>query len=240
MNYDFEKGEVLLLHKPIEWTSFDLVRKVRNQLTRALGIKKLKVGHAGTLDPLAEGLMIVCTGRQTKNIDSYQVQSKEYIATLYFGATRPSYDRETEIDARFDITDIDEAKVQETLFTFVGKQMQTPPIFSAKKIDGKRAYLSAREGKEVKMRENAIEIYELELLSCELPEIQIRIVCSKGTYIRSLAHDIGKAMNNGAYMAALQRTKIGDFKLTEAISVQEFEVIANQITENKKEQSDIE
>jgi len=220
---DYLTGELILINKEKEWTSFDIVKRIRKDLTNKLKVKKLKVGHAGTLDPLASGLVIICTGKKTKQIDSYQAQIKEYVATIYFGATTPSYDLETEIDFRFDTENITIENVESVLKTFIGRQQQTPPCFSAKKTDGIRAYTQARNGILVEMKSVDIEISEIEIIKFEKPELIIKIICSKGTYIRTLAHDIGKRLNSGAYLKELIRTGIGDFKLSDAQTIAEFE-----------------
>ena len=220
--YDFQKGEVLLFDKDLDWTSFDLVRKLRNFLCRSTGIKKLKVGHAGTLDPKATGLMIVCTGKETKNIDLIQAKEKEYLATIRLGATTPSFDLETAEDETFPTDHLSEELVKQTLEKFMGEQDQVPPLFSAVKINGQRAYEHARKGNDVVLQAKKITMYELELISFSANEIVLRIVCSKGTYIRSLARDLGLALNCGAYLVGLCRTRIGDFKLDEAWKVQDF------------------
>lgn len=221
-NFDFIKGEVLLFDKALDWTSFDLVQKVRNNLCRALKIKKLKVGHAGTLDPKATGLMILCTGKATKQIETFQAGEKEYLATLKLGATTPSFDLETEEDAQFETSHITKELINSVIEQFVGDVEQVPPVFSAVKIDGQRAYTHARKGEEVKMRSRTIHIRELEVLDFSNNKLEIRVVCSKGTYIRSLARDIGKALSSGAYLVGLKRTRIGDFKLEDALSVDDF------------------
>lgn len=210
---DFIAGEVLFFNKPLKWTSFDLVNKFRYKLSRKLKVKKIKVGHAGTLDPLATGVMIVCTGKATKRIDEFQYQTKEYIATLKLGETTPSFDLEKEVDAVYPTEHITRELVEEVLKTFVGVIQQVPPVFSACKVDGKRAYELARKGEEVELKSKTLIIDELELLKCELPVIKIRVVCSKGTYIRALARDIGTALNSGAHLIALERTRIGDVTL---------------------------
>lgn len=210
---DFIAGEVLFFNKPLKWTSFDLVNKFRYKLSRKLKVKKIKVGHAGTLDPLATGVMIVCTGKATKRIDEFQYQTKEYIATLKLGETTPSFDLEKEVDAVYPTEHITRELVEEVLKTFVGVIQQVPPVFSACKVDGKRAYELARKGEEVELKSKTLIIDELELLECELPVIKIRVVCSKGTYIRALARDIGIALNSGAHLIALERTRIGDVTL---------------------------
>ena len=210
---DFIAGEVLFFNKPLKWTSFDLVNKFRYKLSRKLKVKKIKVGHAGTLDPLATGVMIVCTGKATKRIDEFQYQTKEYIATLKLGETTPSFDLEKEDDAVYPTEHITRELFEEVLKTFVGVIQQVPPVFSACKVDGKRAYELARKGEEVELKSKTLIIDELELLECELPVIKIRVVCSKGTYIRALARDIGTALNSGAHLIALERTRIGDVTL---------------------------
>ena len=213
----FEEGKVLLIDKPLHWTSFDVVRKVRN----AIGIKK--VGHAGTLDPLATGLLIICTGKFTKRITEIQSQAKEYTGTFTIGATTPSYDLETEVDATFPTEHITAELIQETTKQFIGEIDQKPPVFSAIKKDGKRLYEHARAGEEVEIAFRKTTIHEFEITRIALPEIDFRVVCSKGTYIRSLAFDFGKAMNSGAYLSALRRTKIGDYSVTNGITPEEFE-----------------
>lgn len=221
---DFQLGEVILVNKYIKWTSFDVVNKLRYLLKSHLGIKKIKVGHAGTLDPLATGLVIICTGKKTKEIEQYQAQEKEYIADIYIGATTPSFDLETEIDNEYEINHITKESIEETLKKFIGKQQQIPPVFSAKKINGKRAYISARKSIDVKMKPSDIEILDINILKINLPhELQIKIKCSKGTYIRALARDIGIALNSGAYLRGLIRTKIGNFSIDNSITVDEFE-----------------
>lgn len=218
---DFLTGEILYIDKPLGWTSFDAVKRLRSELIRRTGLRKFKVGHAGTLDPLATGVMIVCTGRATKRIEELQAGVKEYIATLRLGSTTPSFDLETEIDAHYSIDHITEDKVREVLTHFIGTIEQVPPSFSACKVDGKRAYKSARQGKEVKLQAKTLVIDELELLSYAQDEIKIKVVCSKGTYIRALARDIGEALNSGAHLIALQRTRVGNIRLSDCMSVQE-------------------
>ncbi|HCS20001.1 MAG TPA: tRNA pseudouridine(55) synthase TruB [Bacteroidetes bacterium] len=207
---DFSEGELLLIDKPKDWTSFDVVAKVRN------AIKIKKVGHAGTLDPMATGLLILCTGKWTKRIDSFMAEEKEYEGTIRFGATTPSYDAESEIDARFPVDGLDENELREKATLFVGKIQQYPPAYSAIKIKGQRAYTLARKGEEVKMEPREVEITRFDLTRIAFPEVDFRVVCSKGTYIRSLAHDLGKAMQNGAHLSRLVRTRIGDFHLKDA------------------------
>lgn len=220
--FDFVEGEVLLFDKALDWTSFDLVQKVRNKLCRAMGIKKLKVGHAGTLDPKATGLMILCTGKATKQIESYQAGEKEYLASLKLGAVTPSFDLETEENERFETSHITEELVNEILPQFVGDIEQVPPVFSAVKIEGQRAYTHARKGQDVKMQARPVTIREIELLAFSKEKIEIRVVCSKGTYIRSLARDIGQALGSGAYLTGLRRTKIGSFRVEDAFPVANF------------------
>ena len=215
---DFINGEVLYFNKPLDWTSFDVVNKFRYKLSRKLQVKKIKVGHAGTLDPKATGVMIVCTGRATKRIEEFQGQTKEYVATLALGATTPSFDLETEIDKTYPTGHITMEKIEKVLPRFVGSIRQVPPAYSACNIDGQRAYKLARKGKDVTLKEKELIINELELLDCRMPVIKIRIVCSKGTYIRALARDIGEALDSGAHLIALERTRIGDVTLDQCIS----------------------
>mgnify|MGYP002601467790 CR=1 FL=1 len=216
---DFVSGEIIAVDKPLGWTSFDAVKRLRGALQRRLGIRRFKVGHAGTLDPLASGVLIVCTGRATKQIDAIQASTKEYVATIKLGATTPSFDLETEIDATFPTNHITEEDVKETLTRFTGDVMQVPPVFSAVKIDGKRAYKYARRGDEVELKAKPLKINILELLDCTLPEITVRIVCSKGTYIRALARDIGQALGSGAHLTALRRTRVGRFSEKDSLSL---------------------
>lgn len=204
---------VLYFDKPLGWTSFNLVNRVRGVLSRHLGVKKLKVGHAGTLDPLATGVMILCTGKNTKLIESFQYQTKEYVATIKLGATTPSFDLETGIDAEYPTEHINEELVKETLAKFIGEIQQIPPTYSAIKINGKRAYEYARKGDEVELKPKTLVIDEIELLEYKMPEIVVRVVCSKGTYIRALARDIGEALQSGGHLTALRRTRIGDIKV---------------------------
>lgn len=266
-NYDFRLGEVLLIHKPYTWTSFQVVNKMKyliksgerrtelqkraetgdrrpesddnlsstsriitpnSQLSTPISqlptpISNLKIGHAGTLDPLATGLLIVCTGKQTKNIEQYQAKEKEYTGTFYIGATTPCYDKEKEIDAYFPTKHITDDLIYATTKQFIGKIQQTPPIFSAIKIKGKRAYDIAREGKTTEIKSKEITITEFEITRISLPELDFRVVCSKGTYIRSLAYDYGLALNSGAHLTALCRTRIGSYKLEDALTLEEFE-----------------
>lgn len=218
---DFISGEVIGIDKPLKWTSFDAVKRVRGAIQRKLNLKKFKVGHAGTLDPLATGVLIVCTGRATKEIERLQNGTKEYLATLRLGATTPSFDLETEIDATYPTDHITMEAVKDVLPRFTGGILQVPPVYSAVKIDGKRAYKFARKGKEVELKAKALQIDELELLPSELPELNLRIVCSKGTYIRALARDIGEALRSGAHLTALRRTRVGDIKITDCLTVEE-------------------
>lgn len=218
---NFIDGEILYIDKPLGWTSFDAVKRVRGALTRRLGVKKIKVGHAGTLDPLATGVMILCTGRATKRIDELQAGVKEYVATLALGATTPSFDLETEIDVRYPTEHISRELVEETLKKFLGKIEQVPPAFSACKIDGKRAYDLARKGRDVELKPKTLVIDDIELLEFAPTEIKIRVVCSKGTYIRALARDIGKALDSGAHLTALRRTRVGDVSVDQCLSVEQ-------------------
>jgi len=221
--FHFKEGEVLLFDKPLDWTSFDLVRKTRGMIKHFLNVKKIKVGHAGTLDPRATGLLIVCTGRKTKEIEKFQAGEKEYIADIFLGATTPSYDTETEVDQEFPSNHITLDLLEEVLKKFIGKQEQIPPVFSAKRINGQRAYEKARKGIDVEMKPSVIEIMEIEVLNYSLPELKIRVRCGKGTYIRALARDIGAKLNSGGYLVGLRRTKIGDFHVDEAMSIDDFE-----------------
>ena len=225
----FEEGQLLLFNKPLYWTSFDLVNKVRIIIRSTLGIKKLKVGHAGTLDPLASGLMIICTGRETKKIDEFRDLDKEYVATIHIGATTPSFDLETETDKLYPTGHITEDLVRKVLNGFLGEQMQVPPIFSAKMIDGKRAYEYARKGIEKTLEPVIIYFREIEMISYNLPEIKVRLVCSKGTYIRSFARDIGTALGSGGYLSALERTAIGSFHVSKAYEIEKFKEFVEQM-----------
>jgi tRNA pseudouridine55 synthase len=220
--FDFQKGEVLVFDKPLDWTSFDLVQKVRNSICRKLKIKKLKVGHAGTLDPKATGVLILCTGKATRSIDTFQAEEKEYIATLKIGATTPTFDLESEEDQEYAISHITEENVRETLEKFTGTIQQVPPVFSAVQVDGKRAYNLARKGVAVELKAKELLISEIELLEFSGSEMKIRIVCSKGTYIRALARDIGKALESGAYLTGLRRTRVGNVRVDEALDIQDW------------------
>ena len=213
---------VLYFDKPLGWTSFNLVNRVRGVLSRHIGVKKLKVGHAGTLDPLATGVMILCTGKNTKLIESFQYQTKEYVATIKLGATTPSFDLETEIDAEYPVEHITEDLVKQTLNKFIGEIKQIPPTYSAIKINGKRAYEYARKGDEVELKPKTLVIDEIELLDYKMPEIVVRVVCSKGTYIRALARDIGEALNSGGHLTALRRTRIGDIRVENCLQYDNF------------------
>ena len=221
--FQFLEGEVLLINKPLHWTSFQLVNKLRWLIKRKLGIKKVKVGHAGTLDPLASGLMIICTGKKTKEISQHQAAEKEYIATLKLGATTPSYDGETEETYFYPTKHISKELIISVCNRFIGEIEQLPPIFSAIKVKGKKLYESARKGNKVEIKPRIIRINELEIINMDLPHIKLRVSCSKGTYIRSLAHDLGKAMNTGAWLCQLQRTKIGSETIKNAIDINDFQ-----------------
>lgn len=216
--FTFAEGQLLLVNKPYRWTSFDVVGKIRN----AFKPLKLKVGHAGTLDPLATGLLIICTGKMTKQIDNFQAQEKEYTGTIVLGSTTPSYDMETEVDRHFEIDHLTLAQIRQTTADFIGDITQYPPPHSAIKINGERLYEKARRGEEVELRLRPVTISQFEITRIELPEIDFRVVCSKGTYIRSLAHDFGRALNTGAYLAKLCRTRNGNFKLENSFEVIEL------------------
>ena len=224
--FNFTDGEVLLINKPCTWTSFDVVGKLRNSFKPL----KLKVGHAGTLDPLASGLLIICTGKLTKQIDTFQAEEKEYTGTFTLGATTPSYDMETEPDETFDISGLTQQKIRDAALDFIGEIDQCPPIYSALKIDGERLYEKARRGESVDIPSRKVNISEFEITSINLPEVEFRVVCSKGTYIRSLAYDFGKKLNNGAYLSKLRRTRSGNFKVENAFEVME---LVNHIKEIK-------
>ncbi len=220
---DFQEGQVLLIDKPLHWSSFQAVNKVKWSLKKHLGLKKIKVGHAGTLDPLASGLLIICTGKFTKRIMELQGMEKEYTGTFYLGATTPSYDLETEVNETFPTGHIDEDLIRETTRQFTGEIDQKPPVFSAIKKDGKRLYEHARKGEEVEIASRKVTIHEFEITRIALPEVDFRVVCSKGTYIRSLAYDFGAALNSGAHLTALRRTKIGEYNVANAITPDAFE-----------------
>jgi tRNA pseudouridine55 synthase len=217
-DFNFTQGELLLVNKPYNWTSFDVVGKIRNTLKPL----KLKVGHAGTLDPLATGLLIICTGKLTKQIDTFQAEDKEYTGTMILGATTPSYDMETDEDATYDISNITEQQIKAATTQFTGDIQQYPPAHSAVKINGERLYEKARRGEEIELRLRFVTVSEFEITRIALPEVDFRVVCSKGTYIRSLVNDFGKALNNGAYLSKLCRTRSGNFKLDDAFEVLEL------------------
>ena len=228
MFFHFLDGEILLINKPLKWTSFDVVGKIRVMLKYRLGIKKIKVGHAGTLDPLATGLMIICTGKFTKRIEEFQNQDKVYTGTFCLGATTPSYDLESKIENKQDISGLKTDDIIEKSKLFTGELKQRPPIFSAVKIDGKRAYEMAREGQEFEIEAKTIHIRRFEITRIELPHVDFEVECSKGTYIRSLARDFGEALGCGAHLASLCRTKIGEYSLSDAISTEQLEALIIQ------------
>ena len=221
MEVDFEEGYIAVIDKPLGWTSSDVVRKIKFTLRRK-GLRKIKVGHAGTLDPLATGVLLVCIGRATKLVETLQAGEKEYTATLMLGATTPSHDMEHPVDKTYPTDHITREMTEQTLASLTGERLQAPPVYSAKKIEGVRAYEFARAGEEVEMRKALINIYELELTRFEMPEIDIRVRCSKGTYIRSLAAEIGEGLHSGAYLTALRRTRSGDYTVENAMTVEEF------------------
>lgn len=214
--FNFEEGEILLIDKPQDWSSFDIVKKIRNT------IKCKKIGHAGTLDPLATGLLILCTGKMTKKINEFQEMDKEYTGSMVLGKTTPSFDLETEVDCEKDISGIDEGMIRETTKNFTGNILQVPPVFSAIKVGGERLYKKARRGEEVKIAAKEINIQDFEITGLCLPEVDFRVVCSKGTYIRSLVRDFGEKLQTGAYMSALRRTRIGKFHVDQAYSIDDF------------------
>jgi tRNA pseudouridine55 synthase len=218
--FDFESGEILLVNKPYGWTSFDVVNKVRYTIKKELGIQKIKIGHAGTLDPLATGLLILCTGKSTKKIEEFVGFDKEYTGTFMLGATTPSYDLETGINGQFPTNHVTSEAIKEATNQFIGPIQQVPPQFSAKKVEGKRAYRFARQDVEIELKPNAVEISAFEITQIKLPEVMFRIACSKGTYIRSLARDLGQALNTGAHLTALCRTRIGPWYLRDAYEVE--------------------
>lgn len=220
---DLAEGQVFRFNKPLHWSSFNLVSKVRTMIRYASGLKKIKIGHAGTLDPLATGVLIVCTGKKTKEIDNFQYQTKEYVAELALGATTPSFDLETEVDATYPTEHITRELVEETLKKFLGEIQQVPPAFSAVKINGKRAYEYARKGQEVEIKPKTLVIDEIELMEYSQSAIKIRVVCSKGTYIRGLARDIGEALKSGAHLTSLVRTRIGETKLEDCLTIEHFQ-----------------
>lgn len=232
MAFNFIEGEILVIEKPLRWTSYDLIRKLKSILKYQLGFKKLKIGHAGTLDPLASGLMIVCTGKATKRINEFQDATKEYIASIKLGATTPSFDLESAVDQTYPTEHITQDLIKTTLQKFIGEILQVPPIFSAVKIDGKRAYELARKGQDVELKAKPLRIDEIEILNCEIPDIKIRIVCSKGTYIRAFARDLGIALNSGAYLSGLIRTRVGEFTLENAYKIEDLENKIKNISQN--------
>ena len=229
---DFEEGEVLLLQKPLYWTSFDLVNKVKLAIRHHCGLKKLKVGHAGTLDPLATGLMIVCTGKATKRIEQFRDLDKEYTAIIHFGQTTPSFDLESDVDGEYPSGHITEELLREALKGFLGEQDQEPPLFSAKFVDGKRAYELARKKIEMKLDKVKVIFRELELLEYSGSDAKIRIVCSKGTYVRAFARDLGLALGSGAHLRALVRNAIGDFRFEKALTLEELKFILENLKQN--------
>ena len=232
---DFIAGEVLPLYKPYGWTSFQIVSKVRYFLSRHHNVKRFKVGHAGTLDPLATGVLLLCTGKATKRIEELQSHTKEYVADLMLGATTPSFDMEHPVDATYPYEHITREALLETLKQFIGTIDQRPPLFSACKVDGKRAYKLARDGSDMQLAPKKVQIDEIELLAYELPKITIRVVCGKGTYIRSLARDIGEAMGSGAYLTRLERTRIGDVRIEECINPEDFQQWLEKATNNSND-----
>ena len=228
---DFLDGVFILIDKPLGWSSFDVVKKVKSILSKEFSFKKIKIGHGGTLDPLASGLLIIGTGKSTKLLQKMQEEEKEYVANIFIGATTPSFDLETEIDKTYSTDHITINLVQNKLNDFIGNYDQVPPLFSAKWINGKRAYEFARQGREVEMKSVNIQIYELELLDFKLPDLTIRVKCSKGTYIRSLANDIGAELKCGGYMSGLKRTKSGGFSINDSVSIEEFKKIISNLSE---------
>ena len=220
---DFKDGKILLFDKPLEWTSFQLVNKVRWLIRKNFKIKKIKVGHAGTLDPLATGLLIICTGKATKQIEKLQGQEKEYTGSFTLGATTPSYDLETEVDKEYPTHHLSEEKIRAATQEFTGGIKQIPPVFSALKKDGKRLYEYARSGEEVEISARNVQISKFEITEINLPKVHFRVVCSKGTYIRSLAHDFGQALHSGAYLSELRRTRIGDYSVEQALTIDSFQ-----------------
>jgi tRNA pseudouridine55 synthase len=230
MAFHFTEGEVLLIDKPLNWTSFDVVNFIRSFLRRMYNLKKLKVGHAGTLDPLATGLLIICTGKMTKKIDEYQGMDKTYVGSMKMGVTTPSYDAETEPDNEFDISGLNEEQLLQATEMFKGEIEQVPPAYSAVKVAGKRAFEHARKNEEVKLKARKVTISEFDLYHIDLPDVDFRVRCSKGTYIRSLVHDFGKAVNNGAYLTGLRRTGIGDYKVADAHTIETFRQVVLEET----------
>ena len=224
---DFLNGQLILIDKPLEWSSFQAVNAVKWAIRKRYQLKKIKVGHAGTLDPLASGLLLICAGKFTKRIHEFQGMPKEYEGTITFGSSTPSYDLETEVDNVYPINHITHELIHKTKALFLGKIAQKPPIFSALKKDGKRMYEYAREGKELEIKARFVEILEFEILDINLPELRFRIKCSKGTYIRSIAHDFGKALNSGGHLSSLRRTKIGDYNVNKAVTPANFKEMMN-------------
>lgn len=221
---DFQEGEILVFDKPLTWTSFDIVNKIRRELCKKLGVKKLKVGHAGTLDPLATGVVLVCTGKKTHDIERLMNHTKEYIATLQLGATTPCFDREQPVDATYPTEHITRQLIDEVIPQFLGEQWQVPPMYSAVRVDGQRAYDLARKGQEVELKAKLLVIDEIEVLGfdAEQMQLEIRVVCSRGTYIRALARDIGQRLNSGAYLTSLRRTRVGEYTLENAYTIDSF------------------
>jgi tRNA pseudouridine55 synthase len=220
---EFKEGQILLFDKPLGWTSFQVVNKVRWLIRKSCNIKKIKVGHAGTLDPLASGLLIICTGKFTKRIEEFQGLEKEYTGTITLGNTTPSYDLETEVDQTFEIDHISEENIHEAKKDFLGEISQVPPVFSALKKEGKRLYEYARNGEDVEIPSRKVTVSGFEITNIEIPKVDFRVTCSKGTYIRSLAHDFGKALKSGAHLSALRRTKIGTFNVVDSMDIASFE-----------------
>lgn len=229
---NFQEGQLILFHKPLRWSSFDVVKKVRNIIKTTNNLKKIKVGHAGTLDPLADGLLIICTGKFTKRIEEVQVQKKIYSGEITLGATTPSYDKETDVNKIFDTSHITEDLLLETCKKFEGKIMQKPPIFSALKREGKRLYQHARQGTSIEIKAREVNVEKFEITNINIPKIEFRVVCSKGTYIRSLANDFGEKLSCGAYLSKLRRIQVGNFKLDEAYKISNFEekILKQKIT----------
>ncbi len=230
--YDFPAGEVLLIDKPSDWTSFDVVNKTRLMFKQHLGIKKIKVGHAGTLDPLATGLLLVCVGKATKRINEFTGLDKEYTGTFYIGATTPSFDQETEVDQEFDTSHITKDMIKKAPKNFLGTIQQIPPTYSAIKVDGTRAYKKARENEKIEMPVREVRIHEFEITEAGVPESSFRVLCSKGTYIRSLAHDFGKSLECGAYIQSLRRTRIGEYRVEDAINIQQLEQFLAELSQD--------
>ena len=229
-NTNLAEGYVINIDKPLGWTSTDVVRKIKFGLQKS-GYRKIKVGHAGTLDPLASGVLLVCVGKATKRVDELQAQEKEYVTDVILGATTPSYDREHEVDRTYPFEHITREMVERALVELSGERLQTPPLYSAKKIEGQRAYEYAREGTEVKLRQSLVNIYEMELLEFDLPRVKLRIRCSKGTYIRSIAKELGEALGSGGYLSSLRRTRSGGFTVDEGMTMDEFSDALAQIRE---------